>query len=823
MTEMPNIDVDFEPQARPRSGTWPMNRPLGRAEEHGMKLEATIEEASSQEHLLTEGLTQPSLVQNIKQEIKQEPVRTDYNGFVGSPATNLVTDFSSILLNQQSGGGCSNASPNLSFTDLSNAHSAFPTSLSSAIESKPVITSSPTAGLQLATSYPDTGIVSSVTTKPKTTSRKNAWGSESYADLITQGIESSPDKRLTLAQIYDWMVKNVPYFKDKGDSNSSAGWKNSIRHNLSLHSKFKRIQNEGTGKSSWWVINHDAKPGKSPRRRATSMETTNGKYNRSRNKAVAKQKAELLKKQKSLNKQNSPTWARSPTGPDSQDFDHPINKSLLGDFRPRASSNASSIGGRTSPRRGFLTEDLEDDGPPPLSPNSYTAQNSINELFSGRSDSFSIVDGLDLNSPAGSLQNDLLESIAGMDMMNSTSPKPSERNNTSIYLNPTTNQEAYGSSGLFTQPMKSLLSSPPQQMGGTNGATQSRVVVSSPNLASLLQQGSNKGITAKSRALPQTSDMLPPVPRVRSNTMPRLQPQPKYNMNRQPSGESLMPEPILFPNFREVQSLSTSPQNVYMQSMQANQPYNFNGQASIQQQQQQQQPNNIQQQVTHTEPANALSSMTNQNKTLYQLLGQPAGEMQVKCQLPINNQRVPDRGMNYQQQAVPLDTQPSDDLGSNLQQMCQEKFPSDINLDNIDNQEIFNPGAMDFDQMLLDMGTPTNDAFSMDFNSYGPQDVTATQWTWTEVTWTSTLRSSNNPQQQPDNTFNYNIQQQQGALISPQYVYMPDNTPLYMDSNAYQRQGQTGVIMGSTGNPQHFTHHGLRPQSSVGSISDYRM
>ncbi|CAK6974073.1 unnamed protein product [Scomber scombrus] len=56
-------------------------------------------------------------------------------------------------------------------------------------------------------------------------SRRNAWGNLSYADLITRAIESTPDKRLTLSQIYDWMVRFVPYFKDKGDSNSSAGWK----------------------------------------------------------------------------------------------------------------------------------------------------------------------------------------------------------------------------------------------------------------------------------------------------------------------------------------------------------------------------------------------------------------------------------------------------------------------------------------------------------------------------------------------------------------------------------------------------------------------
>ena len=53
-------------------------------------------------------------------------------------------------------------------------------------------------------------------------------GNLSYADLITKAIQSSAEKRLTLSQIYDWMVQNVGYFRDKGDSNSSAGWKVSI-------------------------------------------------------------------------------------------------------------------------------------------------------------------------------------------------------------------------------------------------------------------------------------------------------------------------------------------------------------------------------------------------------------------------------------------------------------------------------------------------------------------------------------------------------------------------------------------------------------------
>ena len=55
--------------------------------------------------------------------------------------------------------------------------------------------------------------------------RRNPWGNMSYADLITQAITQSPDQRLTLAQIYDWLIKNIPHFRDKSDSVSSTGWK----------------------------------------------------------------------------------------------------------------------------------------------------------------------------------------------------------------------------------------------------------------------------------------------------------------------------------------------------------------------------------------------------------------------------------------------------------------------------------------------------------------------------------------------------------------------------------------------------------------------
>ncbi len=61
--------------------------------------------------------------------------------------------------------------------------------------------------------------------EPSNKKMRNAWGNMSYAELITQAILSTPEKRLTLSEIYDWIVKNVHYFSDKANSPSTAGWK----------------------------------------------------------------------------------------------------------------------------------------------------------------------------------------------------------------------------------------------------------------------------------------------------------------------------------------------------------------------------------------------------------------------------------------------------------------------------------------------------------------------------------------------------------------------------------------------------------------------
>ncbi|KAH0630766.1 hypothetical protein JD844_003959 [Phrynosoma platyrhinos] len=229
--------------------------------------------------------------------------------------------------------------------------------------------------------------------------RRNAWGNQSYADLISQAIESAPEKRLTLAQIYEWMVRSVPYFRDKGDSNSSAGWKNSIRHNLSLHSKFMKVHNEATGKSSWWMLNPEGgKSGKAPRRRAASMDNSS-KLAKVRGKATKKKAAAAAAMQvapeptaDSPSSQYPPKWPGSPSSRSNEDSD------VWTSIRPRTSSNASNISVRLSP---ILTEqdDLVDEELLP----SLVYPSASNNVPPTVTEELELIDGLNLMSPSSSL------------------------------------------------------------------------------------------------------------------------------------------------------------------------------------------------------------------------------------------------------------------------------------------------------------------------------------------------------------------------------------------------------------------------------------
>lgn len=55
--------------------------------------------------------------------------------------------------------------------------------------------------------------------------RRNPWGPETYAELISKAIESLPDRRATLQQIYKFIIGYNKFFRDRSEGSLSAGWK----------------------------------------------------------------------------------------------------------------------------------------------------------------------------------------------------------------------------------------------------------------------------------------------------------------------------------------------------------------------------------------------------------------------------------------------------------------------------------------------------------------------------------------------------------------------------------------------------------------------
>ncbi|XP_077123081.1 forkhead box protein M1 [Ranitomeya variabilis] len=76
----------------------------------------------------------------------------------------------------------------------------------------------------------------------------------SYMALIQFAINSTATKRMTLKDIYTWIEDHFPYFKHV----AKPGWKNSIRHNLSLHDMFVRETPSNNNKISYWTIHPQA-------------------------------------------------------------------------------------------------------------------------------------------------------------------------------------------------------------------------------------------------------------------------------------------------------------------------------------------------------------------------------------------------------------------------------------------------------------------------------------------------------------------------------------------------------------------------------------
>ncbi|XP_042531407.1 forkhead box protein N2 [Dipodomys spectabilis] len=80
----------------------------------------------------------------------------------------------------------------------------------------------------------------------------------SFSLLIYMAIEHSPNKCLPVKEIYSWILDRFPYF-----ATAPTGWKNSVRHNLSLNKCFQKVERSHSkvnGKGSLWCVDPEYKP-----------------------------------------------------------------------------------------------------------------------------------------------------------------------------------------------------------------------------------------------------------------------------------------------------------------------------------------------------------------------------------------------------------------------------------------------------------------------------------------------------------------------------------------------------------------------------------
>ena len=102
---------------------------------------------------------------------------------------------------------------------------------------------------------------SQATSKPKIPKNENAEAdpskrpSDSYVSMIAKALLQAENNELPISGIYKWIEDTHLFYKKAKD-----GWKNSVRHALSLHDGFVKFTKKSYSRGHFWTLNPMYKP-----------------------------------------------------------------------------------------------------------------------------------------------------------------------------------------------------------------------------------------------------------------------------------------------------------------------------------------------------------------------------------------------------------------------------------------------------------------------------------------------------------------------------------------------------------------------------------